>query len=123
MSEWYFSENNNQTGPHDINYAKAFVREHPGAYCWQVGWADWQLVFNVDEIRRIKKDGVTPFPPPPESMISPKPTHFPIETAVATRVEHRVANTSVDVTSQIADASAGFGNSDYTDGIDYKIYG
>ncbi|MCK5899047.1 MAG: DUF4339 domain-containing protein, partial [Methylococcales bacterium] len=109
MSEWYFSENNNQTGPHDINYAKAFVREHPGAYCWQAGWSEWQLVFNVAEIRRIKKDGVTPFPPPPESMISPKPAGFPIEAPPVIQADNRTVTTNVDVTSQIADASTGFG--------------
>ncbi|MCK4493826.1 MAG: TIGR00266 family protein [Methylococcales bacterium] len=123
MSEWYFSENNNQTGPHDINYAKAFVREHPGAYCWQAGWLEWQLVFNVAEIRRMKKDGITPFPPPPESMISPKPITLSIETTMAGRINPRTTSSSVDVTSQIADASIGFGSGDYTDGIDYKIYG
>ncbi len=119
MNEWFFSYENNITGPHDINYAKAFVREHPGAYCWKEGWMEWQLVFEVTEIRRMKKDGVTPFPPPPAAMISPKPTSLPHNhpSSIATTV----ANNSALV--QQTNSSIGFGGDDYTDGIDYKIYG
>lgn len=120
MSEWYFSYENNLTGPHDITYAKAFVREHPGAYCWTAGWPDWKLVFEAPEIRRMKKDGVTPFPPPPAAMISPKPSSLPASAVSNT------ANTpppSQNAGSTQGDASSGFGSSEYTEGIDYKIYG
>lgn len=127
MSEWYFSYENNVTGPHDMTYAKAFVREHPGAYCWKAGWSDWQLVFEVPEIRRMKKDGVTPFPPPPAAMISPKPTSLPAgasSNAPATSSHNPTPAQQQQQSGMTAgDSSSGFGSSEYTEGIDYKIYG
>jgi uncharacterized protein (TIGR00266 family) len=123
MSEWFFSADNQITGPHDTAYAKAFVREHPGAYCWATGWPDWQLVFETPEIRRMKKDGVTPFPPPPASMISAKPTGgLPNRASSAPAViENRPVTPRPNTTEAMT--STGFGSSDYTAGIDYKIYG
>jgi len=125
MNDWFFSYENNITGPHDIDYAKTFVREHPGAYCWKSDWTDWQLVFEVPEIRRMKKDGVTPFPPPPTAMFSPKPTSLPYVAAPNTQT---VMAQSHHASSQNkgrfqADSSAGFGSHEYTEGLDYKIYG
>ncbi len=122
MNTWYFSYENNITGPHDINYAKAFVREHPGAYCWKDSWMEWQLVFNVTEIRRMKKDGVTPFPPPPANMISPQPTAFP-KSASSTTVVKDDTPVEQNTTGLQTSSSSGFGSSRYTEGIDYKIYG
>jgi len=126
MSEWYFSYENQQTGPHDLDYAKAFVREHPGAYCWKYGWMDWKLVFETPEIRRMKKDGITPFPPPPAAMISPKPNGFP--NASAPSHSSNVAAPSTQFASENSgstqgDASTGYGSDAYTEGLDYKIYG
>jgi uncharacterized protein (TIGR00266 family) len=123
MKEWFFSHEKNITGPYDINYAKAFVREYPGAYCYKQGWSDWQQVSNVHEIRRMKKDGITPFPPPPQTMISAKPTQLPANPQVAS-----VSTTADSLPVQNLDnphsqVSVGFGNSEYSEGIDYKIYG
>jgi uncharacterized protein (TIGR00266 family) len=123
MSEWFFSFENNITGPHDLNYAKAFVREHPGAYCWKNGWLDWQLVFEVSEIRRMKKDGVTPFPPPPAAMIFPKPASLPVGAGSSVPATSHNPLPVLNNGSTQADASSGFGSSEFTEGIDYKIYG
>ncbi len=130
MNEWFFSYENNESGPHDLEYAKAFVREHPGAYCWKPGWTDWRLVFEVPEIRRMKKDGITPFPPPSDAMISPKPRTLP---NVAGNQQQRTSSSSQQqqqqqrsntMSNQVTEqASSGFGSQGYTEGLDYKIYG
>jgi uncharacterized protein (TIGR00266 family) len=128
MNDWFFSHENHETGPHDLEYAQAFVREHPGAYCWRPGWSDWRLVFEVPEIRRMKKDGVTPFPPPSEAMISPKPRALPHRAAQPMPV-HQTANAQVQPQNSAfnlqagVQASTGFGSQAYTEGLDYKIYG
>jgi uncharacterized protein (TIGR00266 family) len=123
MNEWYFSCENKETGPHSLLYAQEFVRENPGAYCWHPGWSDWRLVFEVPEIRRMKKDGITPFPPPSDSMISPKPRSLP---AAANNNQpssppQQYNTGSQQVTEQ--QASGGYGSQAYTEGLDYKIYG
>lgn len=117
MSEWFFSENNGVTGPHPLDYAKAFVREHPGAYCWREGWADWQATHEVAEIRRIKKDGVTPFPVPPAQLMSVKPSQLPISNSVTPPIPATQQSSSTE------QASTGFGSQDYTEGLDYQIHG
>lgn len=113
MNEWFFSFNNTVSGPYALDYAKVFAREHQGAYCWCPRFPDWIPIFEATEIRPMKKDGVTPFPPPPAHMMSPKPTALP---AGAQPVN--AANAQPD-----AQASSGFGQQAVTDGIDYKIYG
>lgn len=117
MNEWFFSENDKMTGPHPLDYARIFVREHPGAYCWKTGWPDWQAVHETSEIRRIKKDGVTPFPPPPAHLLSAKPNQLPL-TDTASPTSPTETNTAL--TEQ---ASSGFGTQDHTEGLDYQIYG
>lgn len=113
MSEWFFFDGTKITGPHALDYAKAFVREHPGAYCWQDGWPDWRAVYDVPDIRRMKKDGITPFPAPPAHLMSPKPHELPsIEMAA-----------SPPNASSIQHASAGFGRQGHTEGLDYQIHG
>lgn len=121
MNEWFFSYENNETGPHDLDYAKTFVREHPGAYCWKAGWSDWRLVFEVPEIRRMKKDGITPFPPPSDAMISPKPRTLP--NSGSSQQQQQNQQTSSVNTRTSDQASSGFGSQAYTEGLDYKIYG
>jgi uncharacterized protein (TIGR00266 family) len=125
MNEWYFSYENNQSGPHDLEYAKAFVREHPGAYCWKPGWSDWRLVFEVPEIRRMKKDGITPFPPPSDAMISPKPSSLPNAGQNQQQTSNQQQQRSQTMSSNQASeqSSGGYGSQSYTEGIDYKIYG
>ena len=75
--QWYFSSGDGVKGPVDTAFAKDLARENPGAWCWHAQMDDWQLVHTVPEIRRVKKDGVTPFPPPPERLIHPKPSRLP----------------------------------------------
>lgn len=127
MTEWYFAYEDKQTGPHDVTYAKAFVREHPGAYCWKYGWMDWKYVFDVSEIRRMKKDGITPFPQPPMHMLATKPTSFPVTQNTVQSMNHTPHSSNSELVAATsatdADVSMGFGGQDVTDGIDYKIYG
>lgn len=116
MHEWYFSSDNVTSGPFNLEYAKTFAREQQGAYCWRQGLADWVPVHDATEIRPMKKDGVTPFPPVPAHMMSPKPANLPFAAQAVTPaipqapvVEHQV--------------STGFGTQLVTEGLDYKICG
>lgn len=132
MNEWYFSIDNRQTGPVDLEKAKIIVRENPGAYAWRNGMQAWQPVFEILEIRRMKKDGVTPFPAPPANMMSPKPSTLPNTgqqgagpTAVGS-ARQVTANTQTSTQAAPAsdkNASDGFGADHYTEGLDFKIYG
>ncbi len=114
MNEWFFSENNKLTGPHSLDYAKDFVREHPGVYCWKTGWPDWQAAYQTPEIWRLKKDGVTPFPPPPAHLMSAKPDQLPVSNVIPPATIE---------TALEKQASSGFGSQDYTEGLDYQIHG
>lgn len=116
MNEWFFSFENVTSGPYTLDYAKTFAREHQGAYCWRQGFSDWIPVFDATEIRPMKKDGVTPFPPTPASMMSPKPAGLP---AIAQSVNSVNTESSVINTQ----SSSGFGQQLVTEGIDYKIFG
>lgn len=79
MSNWYISTDEIQKGPLSTEEAKAFVRENQGAYCWQLGFSDWKPAYEAIEIWRLKKDGVTPFPKPPDHIMSKKPDRLPVE--------------------------------------------
>lgn len=116
MNEWFFSFENVTSGPYTLDYAKTFAREHQGAYCWRQGFSDWIPVFDATEIRPMKKDGVTPFPPTPASMMSPKSAGLP---AIAQSVNSVNTESSVINTQ----SSSGFGQQLVTEGIDYKIFG
>ena len=119
MNEWFFSENNNITGPFTLDYAKAFVREHPSSYCWKLGWSDWQAVHEATEIRRMKKDGVTPFPAPLQ--MPDKPIQVP--EGCGQSQSDPVSTQPVQSTQFIEESSGGFGSDTYTDGLDYQIHG
>lgn len=116
MNEWFFSFENTTSGPYTLDYAKTFAREHQGAYCWCQHFPDWIPIYEATEIRPMKKDGVTPFPPPPAYMMSPKPTVLP---DAAQSVNPVIMQASVID----AQSSSGFGQQAVTAGIDYKIYG
>lgn len=115
MNEWFFSFENITSGPYTLDYAKTFAREHQGAYCWRQGLSDWVPIYDATEIRPMKKDGVTPFPPTPAHMMSSRPMVLPVITQ----------SNPVNTQSFVGDAlsSNGFGRHSVTDGIDYKIYG
>lgn len=117
---WYFFANGRERGPFDLEQAKAFVRENPGAYCWRQGFADWRPAFEVAEIRRMKKDGITPFPPPPAEMMEPKPSQLP---AAAQSVSAPTPPSTTPTASIAGHTSEGFGVRTHTEGIDFKIYG
>ncbi len=78
MANWYIFIDGLQNGPLSTDEAKEFIRENQGAYCWQPGFSDWRPAYEVMEIWRFKKDGVTPFPKPPDNMMSKKPTQLPV---------------------------------------------
>lgn len=113
MNEWYFSVENVTSGPYTLDYAKTFAREHQDAYCWCEGFSDWLPIYAATAIRPLKKDGITPFPPVPAHMLSPKPTALPIA-PLSTPSSPAVMDTQL---------SSGFGQQQATEGIDYKIYG
>lgn len=129
MNAWYFSADNKALGPTSAEDAKAFIRENPGCYCWRKGFSDWRPVHEVAEVRRMKKDGVTPFPPPLANMMPPKPSTLP--TAVqrapippaATSTTKPTASSTPTPADATQNASGGYGSEMHTDGIDYKIYG
>lgn len=116
MNEWFFSVDAVNYGPYALDYAKNFARENQGAYCWRQGFTDWLPVYQATEIRPMKKDGVTPFPPMPEAMMSPKPMVLP---AVAAPI----AQANVQPAFVDEQRSGGFGQQAVTEGIDYKIFG
>ncbi len=140
MSVWYFYNNGKEFGPTSAEDAKDYIRENAGCYCWRQGFSDWRPVYEVTEVRRMKKDGVTPFPPPPANMMSSKPTHLPATgqgappapspTRTAPARAGGARNTSAPTTSSpttsspaTQNASGGYGSEMHTEGIDYKIYG
>lgn len=115
MNDWYFSVDDVTSGPYTLDYAKTFAREHQGGYCWHPGLTDWISIYEATAIRPLKKDGITPFPPLPAPMLSPKPTTLPVTTQRITPVS---STSAVDYQS-----SQCFGHLLVTEGIDYKIYG
>ena len=116
MNEWFFSFENVTTGPYNRDYAKIFAREHQGAYCWRQGFSDWVPVNDAAEIRPMKKDGLTPFPPTPAAMMSPKPAALPA-------IAQSTNPAPVSAAAIEAQSSLGFGQHSVTEGIDYKIFG
>jgi len=133
MSNWYLFTDGLQQGPLSTDEAKAFIRENQGSYCWQAGFSEWRPAHEVMEIWRFKKDGVTPFPTPPDNMMSRKPDRLPVVQDQILQqniqVQHSQAvQQSVNVNqsateSQAGTSSAGFGASAVTEGLDFKIYG
>ncbi|MCQ4319033.1 TIGR00266 family protein [Stutzerimonas stutzeri] len=108
------------TGPVNTDQAKAIARENPGAWCWRVGMPDWQLIHLIPEVRAMKKDGITPFPPPPPHLISSKPAAVPaVDNATPPAAQPEPAPAAATGGS----ASDGYGSSQATDGVDFKIIG
>ncbi len=137
--QWYFSADDKQIGPVAANddITKAFIRENPGCYCWTAGFSDWQPCHQVNEVRRMKKDGITPFPAP--TTLSAKPSCLPVSAPSVTsssnaapppttntnQANHssRQNSHASNMASGASNASDGFGKSTHTDGIDYQIIG
>ncbi len=114
MTQWYFFINNQERGPYATQDTEVVIRENPTAYCWREGFDDWRPVHEVTEIRRMKKDGVTPFPPPPNR--PPKPTQRPTAANIT-------SSNSSNHNQLGSSASPSFGVADVTEGIDFKVHG
>lgn len=146
MSNWYIFSDGLQKGPMSTDDAKTFIRENQGSYCWQPGFPDWKPAHQVMEIWRFKKDGVTPFPTPPDNMMSSRPGGLPVEASQSvqknppaqqnqTNQQYQPVHQTYQVQqnvqpahqsgteSQTGISSAGFGTDVVTEGIDYKVYG
>ncbi|MBW2100712.1 MAG: DUF4339 domain-containing protein [Deltaproteobacteria bacterium] len=82
MTKWYLSTDDHVKGPFTTDHTKIFVRENHGAYCWRQDFDDWKPAHTVLEIWPLKKNG-TPFPSPPEPMMSKKPLKKPVVEAPA----------------------------------------
>ncbi len=109
-------------GPFTLEFAKTFAREHQGASCSHTGLPDWITVHEATAIRPIKKDGVTPFPPLPANMLSPKPSTLQATVQISTPSNpppsiHQAATATGNQSSH------GFGQQLITEGIDFKIFG
>lgn len=115
--------NGKTIGPLDTDQAKLIARESPGAWCWHEGFSDWQLIYAVPEVRAMKRDGITPFPDPTLDQISPKPTSLPMGMAVQIRVPSPAPVPAAQAMSAASNSSTGYGSSQRTDGVDYKLFG
>lgn len=122
MSIWTIAVGDSVLGPLTLQEALLAARENPGGWCLRPGMSDWQLIYENLEIRPMKKDGLTPFPTPPQSMIYAKPKALPEDAAKPPYVPPSPpAGQSPTQRSDIS--SLGFGSGQRTEGVDYKIYG
>ncbi|NWH04801.1 TIGR00266 family protein [Desulfobacter latus] len=137
MTTWYLSTNDNIKGPFTTDQAKGFVRENHGAYCWRQGGNEWEPAHGVAEIWPVKKNG-TPFPSPPSHMMSTKPiarpvADLPVQSGSALqdgktdkRLSPSPSRSGYDAGTDVTDSrnrSGGFGTTEFTEGIDFHIYG
>ena len=124
MQQWFVMNAGKQLGPMDPAAARLIAREAPGAWCWKQGMADWQPIYQVPEVRAMKKDGVTPFPDPTPDMIQPKPASLPAQAAPPPQASASTAG-ALRRPSFTPDpnASGGYGSSQATEGVDFKLYG
>lgn len=121
MANWYFCRDGvTLEGPIVQGQTTAYVRENAGAWCWRSGFSDWRPI-HTTEIRRMKKDGITPFPPPPPEHMSPKPSLALPQSMPQESVAPQPTNTYNS--NNTSSTSVGFGSSQVTDGLDYKIVG
>jgi uncharacterized protein (TIGR00266 family) len=129
LEQWFVTNAGKQLGPMDAPAARLIAREAPGAWCWKQGMADWQLIYQVPEVRAVKKDGVTPFPDPTPEMLQPKPASLPAHAAPAPSpvptpapAQNPGALRRPSFTPD-PNASGGYGSSQTTEGVDFKLYG
>lgn len=137
MTIWYLSTDDQLKGPFTTDQAKTFIRENHGAHCWQQSFDDWKPAHTVLAIWPLKKNG-TPFPTPPPNMMSKKPLQLPVADVQpqnrGTHQQHKEIRISKpapaphrtnapDSTTQLQNCSNGFGSNEFTEGIDFHIYG
>ena len=128
MQEWFVTNAGKQLGPMDAAAARLIAREAPGSWCWKLGMADWQPIYQVPEVRAVKKDGVTPFPDPTPDMIQPRPVGLPAQfTPAASSAPASTPSASAGFRrpsfNPTPDASSGYGSAAATDGVDFKLFG
>lgn len=125
MQQWFVMNAGKQLGPMEATAARLIAREAPGSWCWTQGMADWQPIYQVPQVRAVKKDGVTPFPDPTPDMIQPKPLALPAQAASAPVSAPAASSPAIRRPSFTPDpnASSGYGSSRTTDGVDFKLYG
>ncbi|GAO94479.1 AIM24 family protein [Pseudomonas syringae] len=119
MEHWFVMNAGKQLGPMDDAAARLIAREAPGAWCWKQGMPDWLPIYQVAQVRAMKKDGVTPFPDPTPDMIQPRPSGLPAQAGPAPApVPAKRPSFTPD-----PNASGGYGQGQATDGVDFKLYG
>jgi len=62
MAQWYFSYNNQQSGPMDDAKAWAQAAADPNGYAWREGFAEWLPISKVAELRGTLAFAATPPP-------------------------------------------------------------
>ncbi|MCQ9424230.1 TIGR00266 family protein [Pseudomonas sp. LJDD11] len=120
MQQWFVVNAGKQLGPMDDAAARLIAREAPGAWCWTAGMADWQLIYQVPQVRAVKKDGITPFPDPTADMLQPRPTAVPPHSAPPAQPSAQPVPAAA---SPASGASSGYGALAVTEGVDFKLYG
>ena len=63
MTQWYLSYDGNQMGPMDHSQAVAQAQQNPDGFAWREGFAEWQPIAGVAELRQ-SADVPAPSPPP-----------------------------------------------------------
>ena len=128
MEQWFVMNAGKQLGPMDAAAARLIAREAPGSWCWKQGMPDWQLIYQVPEVRAMKKDGVTPFPAPTPEMIQPRPSALPAQAATSPPPAAPASSPNPAPIRRPSftpdpNASSGYGSSQATDGVDFKLFG
>jgi uncharacterized protein (TIGR00266 family) len=59
MAQWFFNYSGEQTGPFEDAAARDQARRNANGYCWRQGFAEWQPIGQVEELR----DSLAPLPP------------------------------------------------------------
>ena len=140
MTNWYLATDDHVKGPFSTDQARRFIRENHGAYCWHHDFDEWEPAHTVVEIWPVKKNG-TPFPSPPPHMMSKKPVQKPVSDLPVQRSSihrdndiNKESSPSLlrsdhdrdphsDFAPTIQNRSDGFGTTEFTEGIDFHIYG
>jgi uncharacterized protein (TIGR00266 family) len=63
MTQWYISVDGSQMGPMDLAQAAGQAKQHPNAFAWRDGFADWQPIASIGELNPSPGAPV-PAPPP-----------------------------------------------------------
>jgi uncharacterized protein (TIGR00266 family) len=51
MAQWFFSYNGQQVGPLDDAAAREQAKKNPNGHCWRQGFAEWQAINAVGELK------------------------------------------------------------------------